>query len=79
VILVEVSEEEGLWERWEDAVRRDGLDLIQLQKLKLAARNTTLEADDHGGHSLTTGQSTTEEEGEEEEEEEGGGDSMKVH
>jgi C4-type Zn-finger protein len=76
VILVEVSEE-GLWERWEDAVRRDGLGLVQVQNWKVAARNTTLEAEDKGGHSLTTGQSTTEEEVEEEEEEkeeeEGGG------
>ena len=75
---MEVSGEKGLWERWEDAVGSNGLDLIQVQNSKLAARNTTLEVEDPGGHSLTTGQSTTEEE-EEEEEEGGGGDSMKVH
>jgi len=50
--------------------QRDGLDLIQVQNWKAAARNTTLEAEDKGGHSLPTGQSTTEEEEEEEKEEE---------
>jgi hypothetical protein len=53
--------------------------LIQEQNLKLAAMNTTLEADYQRGHCLTKRQSTTEEEGEEQEEEEEGGDSMKVH
>jgi hypothetical protein len=50
---VEVSEEDGLWERWEDAVSRDGLDLFQVQNWKTAARSTTLEEEDQGGHSLT--------------------------
>jgi hypothetical protein len=56
---VEVSEEEGLWERWEDAVRRDGQDLLHVKNWKAAARNTRLEAEDQGGNSLTKGQSTT--------------------
>lgn len=38
--------EEDLWERCENAIRRDGLDLIHIQNWKTAAWSTTLEKEE---------------------------------